>query len=98
MVICCCNMGRVIGLQSELLERLRSGRIPKWELAERLGIGEGVLNGLLDDSWTVMDRRVLERLIDEIGCTPGELFTVTESPFFDRLRAIGLFKGTPRCY
>jgi len=37
------------------------------ELARRLDCSQGTVRGLINDTWTSIDRRILERLLDELS-------------------------------
>lgn len=67
-------------LQALLNDRARGTTRKK--LADILGIRETTLRGYFDDSWTVLDRAVLERLAEFFDCDVSELFTANESKFF----------------
>src|SRR5579862_949967 len=71
------------------LERLLQERAPGTDIAElarHLGVSEATVGAYLDNSWTVLDRTVIERLADFLQCEVGALLATTESAFFDPFR------------
>lgn len=53
------------------------------EVATHLRIGPALAKRLLANRWTVLDRKVLERLADFVECDLQDLFTFKETRFFD---------------
>lgn len=76
-------------LQMLLAER----QLTQAELAKRVGVSKGTMAAYCGNSWTVLDRTVLERLADVLGCEAGSLLTTHETPFFDPFRG----PDTPTC-
>jgi hypothetical protein len=68
---------------------------------QRLGIkSEVTLRNYFEDRWTVLDRGVLERAADFIGCELSELVVAAECPFFAsflELSGAERFRGSPTC-
>jgi transcriptional regulator with XRE-family HTH domain len=69
---------REVDLEFELLDK----DIDQAELADRLGISEGTLRGYIRNRWTVLDRNVLERLLDLLQCDAASVLKTKECPFF----------------
>lgn len=89
-------MPRELNLQlGALLEQRAPGMTPS-ELAVRLGISDGTMHRYFENRWTVLDRRVMERLADFFDCDVASLLTTTESKFFDPFRSIS--EGTVCLY
>jgi hypothetical protein len=84
-------MPREIQLQVESL--LKQHGTTKTDLAKRLKISEGTFRAYVDNKWTVLDRTVMERMLDIFQCDVGSLLNVSENPFFDPFQS----DGTSRC-
>jgi hypothetical protein len=62
-------------------------------LAKRLGVSENTIGKYLDNSWTVLDRSVLERLLDFLGPELMSLLRTKETKFFDPFGGVGKGRG-----
>lgn len=74
-------MARRISLEG--LERIiRSRNWSERDLARVIDAGEGKARAYLNDTWSVVDRKELERMLDALKCELSDLFTISESFFF----------------
>lgn len=91
-------MPREVALRLEaLLAELAPGTLDNAELAQRLGIGEATLKGYRLNRWTVLDRVVLERLLDLLDKDVPDLLVTTESPFFSAFSVPASESAQPTC-
>jgi hypothetical protein len=93
-------MPREVDLRIEALVAQLAPGTGRGELADRLGISDATLRVYLENRWTVLDRTVLERLVDFLQCDATALLTTTESRFFDTFRNHSrqeAFPGRPTC-
>ena len=84
-------MPREIELTLEAL--LAERNMTQAQLAKRIGVSKGTVSAYCGNSWTVLDRTVLERMADVLRCDTGDLLMSHETSFFDPLR-----KQEPTCF
>lgn len=80
-------MPREIRLQVESL--LQQHGTTKADLAKQLRISDATLRAYFDNRWTVLDRTVLERMLEIFQCDVTSLLSVSENSFFDPFRSDG---------
>jgi transcriptional regulator with XRE-family HTH domain len=78
-------MPREINLRVEALRKQR--KLTSAKLATRLGVTETTLRAYRQNTWTVLDRNVLEGFADIFRCEAASLLETRESPFFDPFRS-----------
>jgi transcriptional regulator with XRE-family HTH domain len=80
-----CKMPREVELKLNTL--LTERDMTQADLAKRVGVSKNTVAAYCDDSWTVLDRTVLERIADVFQCDVGSLLeTKEESDFFKTFR------------
>lgn len=67
----------------ELLDGSKHRHLPIAKLAEKLHVTDTTIKRYLDNHWTTVDRGVLERFADLVGCKISEIFATHSSPFWD---------------
>lgn len=74
-------------VELKVKELLAAKGMKQAELAKRVGVSKGTVAGYHDNSWTVLDRTVLERMADVFQCEAGSLLVTQDSSFFHSYRS-----------
>lgn len=66
----------------QLLDEKIGDRMSRAEIVEALDVSSQTLSRYLLDHWSSVDRLLLERFADLVGCDIGDLFETRQSPFW----------------